>query len=123
MNIASTIWTIIAPVLVALAVAAIAAWGNAMVYAAQMIYQAYLNTALAAGADKMAWVVAQVKAYMPSIVSAMIGDSRLQSACQSVYDAVKSYAMAYFDDKLKLGNTEESASNAPLDAGGGNKNV
>jgi hypothetical protein len=123
MNIASTVWTIVAPVLVALAVAAIAAWGNAMVYAAQMIYQAYLNTSLLTGADKMAWVVAQVKAYMPSMISAILGDSRLQSACQSVYDAVKSYAMAYFDDKLKLTKPEESVEDTPLDAGGGNKNV
>ncbi len=92
--------------LVDLLVAAVAAWGNAMIYAAQMIYQAYLNKDLATGPDKMAWVVEQVRAYMPGAISAIMTDSRVRGACQSIYDAVKMYAVAYLADKTKGGGTD-----------------
>jgi hypothetical protein len=91
------------PVVAAALAAAATAWGNAMIYAAQMIYQAYLNKELATGPEKMAWVVAQVKAYLPTIIRAIINDKSVQSACQSVYDAVKMYAVAYLDKNGKDG--------------------
>lgn len=99
----SIVVALLVPLLVALLVAAVAAWGNAMIYAAQMIYQAYLDKSLATGPEKMQWVVKQVRAYMPGIISAIMTDSRVQGACQSIYDAVKMYAIAYLGDKTKGG--------------------
>lgn len=99
----STVLALLVPVLIAVLVAAVAAWGNAMIYAAQMIYQAYLNKELVTGPEKMAWVVQQVKAYLPTVISAVMNDKRVQSACQSIYDAIKMYAVAYLD-KNKDGN-------------------
>lgn len=102
-QVVSTILALLVPVLIAVLVAAVAAWGNAMIYAAQMIYQAYLNKELVTGPEKMAWVVQQVKAYLPTVISAIMNDKRVQSACQSIYDAIKMYAVAYLD-KNKDGN-------------------
>lgn len=102
----NTLITLLMPVLVALLVAAVAAWGNAMIYAAQMIYQAYLNKELATGPEKMAWVVAQVKAYLPHLISVIVNDSRVQSACQSIYDAIKMFAVAYHGENDKEGGKD-----------------
>lgn len=107
-QIITTLWTVLAPVLIAVAVAAITAWGNAMIYAAQMIYQAYLDPTLKTGPDKMAWVVTQVKAYLPRIISQIVSDSKVQSACQSIYDAIKNYATAYLKDKTEPENTQST---------------
>lgn len=89
------------PVVVAIVVATMVAWSDAMVYAARMIYQAYIDTRLATGAEKMAWVVAQVKAYLPSVVAAVVSNERVQAACQSLYDVIKAYAKTYFEKNTK----------------------
>ena len=105
-QIMNTLITLLMTMMVALLVAAVAAWGNAMIYAAQMIYQAYLNKELATGPEKMAWVVEQVKAYLPRLISMIVNDSRVQSACQSIYDAIKMFAVAYLVENNKKGSKD-----------------
>ena len=101
-QILNTVVAFATPLLVAMLVAIVAAWGNAMIYAAQMIYQAYLNKDLKTGPEKMAWVVSKVKEYLPTLLSMVLNDKRVQSSCQSIYDAIKMFAVAYLGEKTKI---------------------
>lgn len=87
------------PIAISIAVASMQAWGNAMIYASQMIYQAYINPELKTGKDKMDWVVMRVKKHLPSIIGQIVSDGHVRALCQEIYDAVKAYATAtaYFE--------------------------
>lgn len=111
-QVVNTLVTLLAPLvlalLLALLAAAVAAWGNAMIYAAQMIYQASINKDLVTGPDKMAWVVVQVKAYLPRLVAMVVNDNRVRSACQSIYDAIKMFAEVYLNGNKEPDNKQDT---------------
>ena len=75
-----------------------AAWGQAIIYAGQMIEQAALNAELKTGQEKMAWVIAQMMAYLPIILRAIVSNEKVRQVCQTIYDTMKGFAITYFSD-------------------------
>lgn len=100
MNFVQQLWAAIQPVVIVLVFALVAAcakaWSDALIYAAQMIYQAAIDESLQTGKEKMQWVVQHVRAYLPIPMRSILSDTAVRKTCQTLYDTIKLFAENYF---------------------------